>query len=101
MGAKFPGKGDHRSAPYQKLFSNPSSVDLTEQLSQCKNASSGMIVIATGAAAALTWKDCAGNSVALTGIDDNVILDLPFAATELTSSTTVDVIVYWHSTPPR
>jgi len=99
-GNQSPG-GSTRSAPYQKIYVNPAAVDLTTDLDQCRNSASGVVVISTGAAAALAWKDCAGNVCALTGIDDNVILDLPFGISELTTSTTVTVIVYWHGTGVR
>lgn len=97
--AQFPGKSERISAPYSRFYANPSAVNLTTEVSQARNASSGMILIATGAAAALTYKDCSGTSVAITGIDDNAIINLPdVAATELTSSTTMQVLVYWHPT---
>lgn len=98
--ATFPGRAD-RAAPYSRFYANPSAVNLTTEVHQAQNASSGMVLISTGAAAALTYKDCAGTSVAITGIDDNVIIDLPVSATELTSSTTMQVLVYWHGSTAR
>jgi len=94
--AQFPGKSERISAPYSRFYANPSAVNLTTEVSQARNACSGMVLIATGAAAALTYKDCSGQSVAITGIDDNAVLYLELGAVELTSSTTMQVLVYWH-----
>jgi hypothetical protein len=94
--AAFPGKYERISAPYSRFYSDPAAVNLTTEVPQARNASTGMVLIATGDGAALTYKDCAGTSVAITGINDAAVIHLPFAATELTSSTTMDVLVYWH-----
>lgn len=100
--ATFPGKSDMRSAPYSRFYANPAAVNLATEVEQARCASSGMILIATGAAAALTYKDCSGTSVAISGIDDNAIIHLPdVAAIELTSSTTMQVLVYWHPSNAR
>lgn len=99
--ATFPGKSDLRSAPYSKFYNNPSGVNLTTEIHQAQNACSGLVLIATGAAAALTYKDCGGNSVAITGIDDNAVIYLDVGAIELTSSTTMQVHVRWHASTAR
>lgn len=98
--ASFPGKGDLRSPPYQRIYTSPAAaVNLTTEVEQAKNACSGMIVQATGAAS-LVWKDCAGTTCTL-ALDDNVIVDLPVAAIELGISTNVIVVVYWHPSTAR
>lgn len=100
--ATFPGKGDLRSAPYSRFYANPAAVNLATEVEQARNASSGMVLIATGANAALTYKDCSGTSIAISGIDDNQVLYLDnLAAIELTSSTTMQVVVFWHPSTAR
>lgn len=98
MGTTAPGKGDVRSAPFQKIYSSfAAAVDLTEEVTQAQGACSGMIVIVGAAGAGdLVWKDCAGTSATL-ALANSAVLDLPFAATSLEISTiTGQVVVYWH-----
>lgn len=96
---KAPG-GNLRNvgAPYSAAFVNPGATNLTTQIEQCRNGTSGALVIATAAASAFSYKDCAGNTIALTGLAAGAY-DLTWVAmSEIVSSTTCIVLVGWHGT---
>ena len=70
---------------------------------QALNATSGFVCIVTNAACRLVYKDCAGITVdtgALTSVVGNTI-EIPAAATELTTNTGLLVIAYWHPSTAR
>jgi hypothetical protein len=96
MGAPVSGYTQNRAASYSKKYDNPSSVDLTEAISVAKHAASSLLCIATGADAALTYEDCLGTSVAITDVPDGAIFQIPCAVKTLVSSTTMDVVAFWH-----
>lgn len=93
---KMPGRGDGRAAPYSKLFTNPGATDLTTQIPQANNSSSGALVIATAAASAISYTDSAGNVVALTGLAAGTYDFYGVSWSAINSSTTCLVVVYWH-----
>ncbi len=96
--AQFPGKSERIEAPYSRTFTTLSAdIDLTTQVTQARNACSGMFVEAA-AGDVLRWKDCSGTdnvktfTAAFTGV-------LPFAATALVaegSNPVVSVTCFWH-----
>lgn len=96
MGMPVSGKINERSAPFQEVFTNPSTtVDLTARKLNAKYAASGLVVKATGNTT-FNWKDCAGTACALPLVNGDVI-HLPFAVTTLEASLTVIVIAYWNA----
>jgi len=101
MGQPVSGKIDIRSAPFQKPYAPGvgAPVNLTEEITQAKCATSGLYCIATATTVQLVWKDCGGTSRD-TGSRTVVVgdvWDLPFAATELTTNTGLLVIAYWNT----
>jgi hypothetical protein len=95
-GNQSPG-GAFRAAPYSRVFTTFAAArDLTAQVPQAPNASTGFLVnVTTGGN--LVYKDCAGISVTVPlpiGV-----FDLFVAATSIEISTMVGtVLVYWHGT---
>jgi hypothetical protein len=65
-GNQSPG-GSYRSAPYTKTYTNPTGVDLTEEVPQAKGATTEFQIYALAAGAVtLTWLDGAGASSTFT-----------------------------------
>lgn len=105
MGAKFPGKGDLRSAPYSKFYAagQSSPVDLTSEIHQAACATSGLWCKATATTVQLVYKDSSGTSRD-SGSQTAVVgdtWDLPVGVTELTTNTGLLVLAYWHASSPR
>lgn len=95
-GNQSPG-GAFRAAPYSRVFTSfAAATNLTAQIPQAPNASTGFLVNVT-TAGNLVYKDCAGTSVTLPlpiGVFDVFV-----GATSIEISTIVGaVLVYWHGT---
>lgn len=97
--AQFPGKSERISAPYSKAYSSfAAAVNLTTEINQARNATSGFVVATTPSTGAgnLVYKDCAGSTVTV-ALAAGVVVELPVAATSLEISTISGVVLaYWH-----
>jgi hypothetical protein len=107
--ARFPGKSDMRSPPYQRVFTSfasdislvtPETDTVAGSPVQASNATTGLTVEAQ-AADVLVWEDCSGKENTLTFALAGVYR-LPFAAVRIDSTTTVTwVLAEWHPSNVR
>lgn len=103
--AKFPGKGDLRAASYFRVYQAlTADVDLTSEVEQARNASSGMVVTNESAdtPADIIFDDCSGTEVTWP-VAPNTTIKLPIGAIRLDEATgdTLAVLVYWHPSTAR